>query len=531
MSKGRTGNLGDPKRFPAKGIGSFNSVNRGEKVKGSLGVGSANSRGNGKRNLTEALKAPQLVDILEKGALEGADGQSQRHRETSSTLRSGRQTETKLERITGKARANKKYKFRALASLLDEGFLAECFVDLKKGKAPGVDGMSLKEYEPELSARLQQLVERMKKGSYRPQPVRRAYIPKANGAKRPLGIPTVEDKIVQMGITKILEAMFEANFLDASYGYRKGRSCHSALAAVDKAIMERQTNFVVDADIKGFFDNVNHKWMIEFLKQRVADKNFLRLIARFLKAGVMEEGKYLETDRGTPQGGILSPVLSNVYLHYVLDLWLEMKLKQECKGYVEEIRYCDDFIISVQIRADGEKIMEALKERLAKFGLTLSEEKARLIGFGRYERQRAAQRNSKPATFDFLGITHYCDRMKWGKFKISRRTSAKKFQLKVGEMNEWLKSVYSTASGADIWKVLKAKLVGHYRYYGVSGNYESIRRFYYLTERLIFKWLNRRSQKRSFNWKQFQTYLKRYPLPKPRLYRNLNSSGWKCETA
>lgn len=481
--------------------------------------------------LSEALRAPHLADILRQQALEGADSQSQRCGETSSALRSGEKTETGLERIARTARANKRYKFRALASLLREEFLAECFADLKKGKALGVDGMSLEEYERNLDGNLMRLVQQMKKQSYRPQPVRRAYIPKSNGRKRPLGIPTVEDKIVQMGITKILEAMFESNFMDASYGYRTGRSCHTALAAVDKAIMERQTNFIVDADIKGFFDNVDHRWMIECLKQRVADTNLLRLIVRFLKAGVMEEGKYLETDKGTPQGGILSPVLSNIYLHYVLDLWLEKKLKKECKGYVEVIRYCDDFIICAQIKADGEKIMEALKERLGKFGLSLSEEKTRLIGFGRFERQRATRRKAKAATFDFLGITHYCGKMKWGKFKLGRRTSARKFQMKLHAMNEWLKSVYSMVSPADIWDVLKGKLVGHYRYYGVSGNYESISNFYYRTERLVFKWLNRRSDKKSFNWAQFQTYLKKYPLPKPRIYQNLNSSGWKCETA
>jgi len=375
-SKGRTGNLGDPKGFPEKGIGSANSLKRGERADGASGVGSVHIRGKGKGNLAEALAAPNLKDILAARALEGADKHLQRCGETSAIPRNGERTETALQRITRIAKSNRMYKFRSLASLLDERYLAECFTQLKRGKAAGVDGVDADEYEEHLLGNLASLVERMKKRKYKPQPVRRVYIPKASGGERPLGIPSLEDKVVQMGITRILEAMFEPNFLAASHGYRKGRSCHTALAAISKAMRAKPVDYVVDADIKGFFDNVDHKWMVECLKQRIADKNFLRLIVRFLKAGIMEEGKYFDTEKGTPQGGILSPVLSNIYLHYVLDLWLERRLKQECRGYVGEIRYCDDFVICVQRKADGEMILQALGERLRKFGLSLSEQDA-----------------------------------------------------------------------------------------------------------------------------------------------------------
>jgi RNA-directed DNA polymerase len=392
---------------------------------------------------------------------------------------------------------------------------------LKRGKAAGVDGVQVEEYEERLSEHLKGLVARMKSGSYRPQPVRRAYIAKEGGGKRPLGIPAVEDKVVQMGITRILEAMFEPEFLEASHGYRKGRSCHTALAALGDEITMRPVNYVIDADIKGFFDNVDHRWMLECLKQRVADKNFLRLVERFLKAGIMEEGKYWDTEKGTPQGGILSPVLSNIYLHYVLDLWLEKVVKKWCRVRVFEVRYCDDFIVCVQNKAEAEKILEALGLRLKKFGLELSQEKTRLIGFGRFAEAQARARGGKPATFDFLGITHYCDRNHKGGFKVGRRTSRKKIVRKLKEMNEWFKQCRSKLSLTEIWKMLKMKLEGHYRYYGMSANSKSIYRYYRRVRALVYKWLNRRSQRRSLSWEDLEKYLKRYPLPRPKLYHDL----------
>jgi group II intron reverse transcriptase/maturase len=323
-----------------------------------------------------------------------------------------------------------------------------------------------------------------------------------------------------VGIRKILEAIFEPNFLEASYGYRRDRGCHKALDAVSKAIMVRSVSYIVDADIKEFFDTVDHKWMMECLRQKVADRNFLRLIARFLKSGIIEEGKYYDTEQGTPQGGILSPILSNIYLHYVLDLWIERKMRKECTGYLEEVRYCDDFLICVQRKSDGERIMTALRERLAKFGLRLSEEKTRLIEFGRFAKENAARRGERPATFDFLGFTHYCSKGRNGHFKVGRRTSAKKYRMKMKTMSLWFKTVRNMLPLREIWKQLRVKLIGHYRYYGISGNYVRIATYHHDTMLCAFKWLNRRSQKKSFTWEQFTRYVERYPVPKPRIYHN-----------
>ncbi len=263
-------------------------------------------------------------------------------KETPAIHRDGAWVKTKLELITHRARRDPKCKFTTIAYLLNEGFLTECFTELKRDKAPGIDGVTVKEYEKDLAENVMDLVERLKGKRYRPQPVRRVYIPKDGKGLRPLGIPTVEDKIVQMGIKRILEAIWEVDFVDVSYGFRPNRSCHDALEVIDKTIMTKPVNHVVDMDIEKFFDTVDHKWMMEGLGQRIADPSFLRLIARFLKAGVMDEGKYMDVEKGTPQGGVISPVLANIYLHYILDLWFERKIKKEMKGFVQLTRYADD---------------------------------------------------------------------------------------------------------------------------------------------------------------------------------------------
>lgn len=505
--------MGDPRRFSrGSGISPANLIKSGEeRVEGDLEVGSVHSRGNAPGNRGES----QI-----EGTLEGTDRDTQREGETPATRRSGEPTETKLERITKSARENPRYRFTSLAHLLNEDYLAHCYAELKKNKASGADGVSVEEYGKNLAENLHGLVERMKRMQYRPQAVRRVYIPKENGKMRPLGIPAVEDKIVQLGMTRVLEAIFEPRFLDSSYGYRRDRGCHQALDAVSRAIAAKPVSYIVDADIKGFFDTVDHKWMMECLRQKVADRNFLRLIGRFLRSGIIEEGKYYETEQGTPQGGILSPILSNIYLHYVLDLWIERKMKQECTGYLEGVRYCDDFLIFVQRKSDGEKVMIALRERLAKFGLTLSEEKTRLIEFGRFAKETARRRGERPATFDFLGFTHYCDKTRNGHFKVGRRTSAKKYRMKMKAMSQWLKTVRNMLPLKEIWPQLRVKLIGHYRYYGISGNYARIASYHQDTIVCAFKWLNRRSQKKSFTWERFRRYMERYPVPKPRIYRD-----------
>jgi len=381
------------------------------------------------------------------------------------------------------------------------------------------------EYEVGLKENLKDLVRRMKAKQYRPQAVRRVFIPKQDGSKRGLGIPAVEDKVVQMGIKRILEAIYEADFLDVSYGFRPGRSCHKALEALDKAVMTKSVNCVVDMDIEKFFDTIDHGWLMKCLRERVTDGSLLRLIELFLKAGVMEEGRYIRTDKGTPQGGIISPVLANIYLHYILDLWYEKKIRKEQLGYSSLIRYADDFVVCFKNHYEGEAFAEQLKERLGKFGLKIAESKSRVILFGRYAQERAQSRGEQAATFDFLGFTHYNAGTRKGKFRMGRKTSGKKYKSAMKAMNEWLKKVRNAVELKEWWKVLASKLTGHYHYYGVSGNSHRINAFYSDTCKLTYKWINRRSQRHSYNWKQFRSFITYNPLPKPTIYQPTYTLG------
>jgi group II intron reverse transcriptase/maturase len=314
-------------------------------------------------------------------------------------------TLTKLALISERAQKEPKLQFTSLAHLLNEGFLKECYYSLGRDRASGIDGVSWKEYGEHLDENLKDLVARMKAKRYKPLPVRRVYIPKNEHEKRPLGIPALEDKIVQKGISWILEAIYEADFLDCSYGFRTGKDCHQALNAVDKIIMRKHIDYVIEADIKGYFDNVSHDWMMKFLQVRISDSSFLLLIRRFLKAGYLEAGKVIATEQGTPQGGNLSPMLSNIFLHYVLDLWFEKKVIPRVKGACNMVRYADDFICMVQYADEAQRIIEALQKRFAKFDLELHPDKTRVISFGRFERERASKQNRRPLIFWDLTIT------------------------------------------------------------------------------------------------------------------------------
>ncbi|MEW6610280.1 MAG: group II intron reverse transcriptase/maturase [Patescibacteria group bacterium] len=429
-------------------------------------------------------------------------------------------TKAKLSLITKKAAADTKFKFTSLVHLLnEEHYLYECFGELERGKAAGVDARTKESYTgAEIRQAISDIVQKLKTRKYRPQPVRRVFIPKGNGKMRPLSIPTVMDKVIQLAAVKILEPIFEPLFLNVSYGYRSRRNAHEALKAANDMLMGQKVNWVIDADIKAFFDNVRHDWMMECLKQRIVDSNFLTLIRRMLKAGVMTEGIYSETNQGTPQGGIISPILANTYLHYVLDLWFEKKLKPMLRGYAGMVRYVDDFVIGCQYPEDAERIVKEMKARLTKFSLTLAEGKTRVIAFGRFARERGAERGKgKPETFTFLGFTHYCSTTCKGSFVVRHKTAQQKYHSSLKRLKGWMRSMKNMRPLPELWDTLALKLKGHYQYYGISGNLRRLRSFECEAERLAFKWLNRRSQKRSWNWEQFRRYLERYPLPQPKI--------------
>jgi group II intron reverse transcriptase/maturase len=430
--------------------------------------------------------------------------------------------ETKLLRIAELAKSNPKMKFTSLSHLLKEQTLVQCHNELPNKKATGVNGTTKEQYSENLKENIEYLVSRLKSKSYRPVPVRRMYIPKLNSnKKRPLGIPEYEDKIVQKGITKILNTIYENDFLDCSFGFRPNRNCHDALKLLNHYIEKRSVNYVVDVDIKGFFDNVDHIWMMEFLKLRITDPNLLRIIGRFLKGGYMEEGKKHKTDNGTPQGGVISPILANVYLHYVLDLWFEKRVRKQCKGQAYIVRYADDFVCCFQYKSEAQEFFQSLKLRLKKFNLEVAEDKTKIIPFGRFAEKNAFQKgNRKPATFDFLGFTHYCGKSKQGNFRVKRRSSRKKVQGKLKESKEWLKS----NRNKDIHMIMdrfRRSLVGYYNYYCITDNTQSVNNFKDKIEYLLFKWLNRRSQRKSFTWDKFRLFLNKYPLPSPRVKVNI----------
>lgn len=429
-------------------------------------------------------------------------------------------TATKLIQITKKAKGEPKYRFTYLKYLLNAEYLEECFHLLKTGKAAGVDGRTLESYsEEEMRKVIQETIATMKANHYRPQPVRRVMIPKDHGTERPLGIPTVIDKVLQLGCARILEAIFEPTFLPVSFGYRPHQDAHACLKEVNHMVMGKPVNFLLEADIENFFDTVNHHWMIRCLDERIGDPRFINLIVQFLKAGVMERGKIRRpTPQGTPQGGILSPVLANIYLHYVLDLWFTNREQKGMRGYNKLIRYADDFVIGCQYKGEAEAIHTDLKDRLSTFGLKLSIQKTRLVEFGRFASvNRLKQGKGKPETFDFLGFTHYCDHTRDGRFAIQIKTSRKRLNHALKDINNWFKSVRSKVPIQTLWSTLTMKLQGHYQYYGVSGNFECIQSYYRRTRDIAYKWLNRRSQKKSMNWEQFTRYTLRFPLPQPKL--------------
>jgi group II intron reverse transcriptase/maturase len=429
--------------------------------------------------------------------------------------------ETKLARIAEMAKANAKVRFTSIGHFIDGEALRESHDEMETGKATGVDGVTKEAYEKNVEDHLANLVGRLKQKSYRPRPARRTYIPKDEKSMRPLGIPAYEDKLVQHALKRILNAIYEQDFLDFSYGFRPKRSMHDALKKLTEIIQYGKISYVVDADIKGFFNHVDHEWLMTFLELRIADPNIHRLVRRMLKAGIQEDGEFERTEEGTPQGSVVSPILANVYLHYALDLWFQITVKKQCRGQAEMVRFADDFVCCFQYKEDAERFYAALRLRLEKFKLSIAEEKTKIIAFGRFaEESSKREGKGKPETFDFLGFTHYCSKSQKGAFRVKRQTSGKKFKQKVKAMKMWIKFNRHMAQ-PEFLKTIRSKLSGHYRYYGVTDNYEKMRRFYTLTRNLIWKWLNRRSQRRSFTWEKYGQNWEHFRLPAPRIYVNI----------
>lgn len=432
--------------------------------------------------------------------------------------------QTKLQRIARKASKDKRCQFTSLFHLMNKELLLECFTQLKGNAASGIDKLTKEAYAINLDANLEHLIDRLHKMAYKPQPVLRVYIPKPGSTKRrPLGIPTLEDKLVQAGLVKILQAIYEQDFINDSYGFRPKRSCHDALRALSQAVEARPVHYIVEADIKGFFDHVEQDQLISFLQHRIADKRILRYIKRFLKAGIQEDGQHKASERGTPQGGVISPLLANIYLHYTLDIWFETRVKRNSRGYARLIRYADDYVACFQFAEDARQYMQDMESRLNKFHLEVAPEKTKLFEFGQFAQSKAKSRGERAATFDFLGLTHYCSRSRDGtRFRMKRKTISKRFTAKLVAYKEWLKA-NRTLPTAQILKTTAAKLRGHFAYYGVTDNSKSIRNFAYQVLLTLLKWLNRRGKRGCYTWEKFHKLLKLYPLPKPRIMVNLLS--------
>jgi len=430
--------------------------------------------------------------------------------------------ETKLKRIAEKSRKEPSFKFTSLFHLMNEELLRECFQQLKGKAAGGVDHITKERYAENLEENLAKLVKRLHRMAYIPQPVLRIYIPKPGSKqRRPLGIPVLEDKLVQAGLVKVLQAIYEPAFIDDSYGFRPGRSCHDALRALSQTVQTQQIHHIVEADIKGFFDNVEHTRLMEFLAHRIADKRILRYIKRFLKAGIQEDGCWRASEQGTPQGGVISPLLANLYLHYTLDIWFERCYRKTCTGMARLIRYADDFVVCFQHEGDAKYFRQQMEVRLSQFGLEVAPDKTRILEFGPYAQQKARARGEKAATFDFLGLTHYCARSRNGKhFRMKRKTMSKRFTAKLKAYKTWLKANRTLAT-PDIMRITAAKLRGHYGYYGVTDNSKCLANFAFEVRRILLKWLGRRGKRKCYNIDKFNLLLNRYPLPHPRTMVNL----------
>ena len=461
---------------------------------------------------------PVAESVEERGLTKENTGQplpdrTQRRNKDGTPFRPGSRG---LLGVRAAARADRKQTFTNLFHHLTPDLLRSSFFDLKKHAAPGVDEQTWKDYAHDFERRIDDLHRRIHSGAYRAKPSKRAYIPKGDGKLRPLGIAALEDKIVQQAAKTVLECIYEQDFLGFSYGSRPGRSQHQALDALFVGITTRKVNWIIDADIRGFFDNISHEWLVKFLQHRITDQRVLRLLKKWLRAGVSEDGKWSPTTVGTPQGAVISPLLANVFLHYVLDLWIAAWRKQ-ATGEVTIVRYADDFVIGFREESDARRCLTALRERFTKFGLELHPEKTRLIEFGRYaEERRSRRREGPPETFDFLGFTHISGKTRRGDFTIHRKTARKKFQAKLADIKgKLLRFRHLDLQQVGAW--LQGVLRGWYQYYAVPGNYVRLQQFRDAVQEQWLHVLRRRSQRgRRFTWAKFARICKPW-LPSPKI--------------
>src|SRR6266516_2028368 len=433
----------------------------------------------------------------------------------TSPTQSGERVSQGLAGVRKVARDNKEMKFTALLHHLTVDLLRESFYSLKRKAAPGVDGVTWQEYEIGVEDRLVDLHGRVHRGAYRAQPSRRVYIEKADGRQRPLGVAALEDKLVQQAVASILNQIYEEDFLGFSYGFRPGRSQHDALDALSYALLKKKVNYVLDADIRGFFDNLDHSWLLKFVEHRVADPRILRPIQKWLKAGVMEEGKWSEAKTGSPQGSVISPLLANIYLHYTFDLWVSVWRKKYAQGEVVVIRFADDTIAGFQYQTDADHFLENLRERLGKFGLELHPDKTRRIEFGRFAEQNRKRRGKgKPETFDFLGFTHISGKNGLGRFLVRRTTIRKRMRAKLRQVKQQLRErMHDSVPQTGQW--LKSVVQGYFNYYAVPGNLTSLGGFRDRVLALWWRTIRRRSQKRRISWTRILVLAQRW-IPQPR---------------
>jgi group II intron reverse transcriptase/maturase len=464
----------------------------------------------------------KLPNKAEEPAAEAVEGREVAKGKTPerNTLRtqSRESVPSALERIRGAARQDKQRRFTALLHhVYDVERLRQAYFALKREAAAGIDGETWKHYGEQLGENLQDLSQRLQRGAYRARPVRRAYIEKADGRQRPLGVPVLEDKIVQRAVVEVLGAIYEQDFLGFSYGFRPQRNPHHALNALTVAIQTQKVSWVLDADIRSFFDTLEHSWLMKFVEHRVADRRIVRLIQKWLRAGVLEEGRRTRSEVGTVQGGSISPLLANIYLHYVFDLWTQRWRKKRARGDVIVVRYADDFVLGFEHRHEAERFLADLKQRFSRFGLELHPEKTRLIEFGRFAASNRKRRGQgKPETFDFLGFTHSCGKTrKTGSFVVLRRTMRKRMAAKLHEVKAELQRRRHTTIGEQA-KYLKAVVQGHVQYYGVPRNSPALNAFRWALGRLWWRSLCRRSQRGRIPW-QRMTRILRLALPRVRI--------------